>query len=211
MSFFINNTCPIRPGPISGNVPPPCERICIQVKKVFDACIFQDREEDVLLTASGFNPANPVQPLTFVSTNSVLAPSTIENLTIERCADRPNFAIISGDIVITAVIIYTDANGVAGTASSTVTVPFSTTLFFPQTSITPVVVESFASFTSPIGTYIGNNVFQVDLCKTILIKVVGEVELLIPSYGYCPIPECQCTSEDICEGFFNQPLFPNAL
>lgn len=42
----------------------------------------------------------------------------------------------------------------------------------------------------------------------IIIKVVGRVQLLIPTFGFCPEPpQCQeFTPEDICDDFDNQPF-----
>lgn len=210
MSFFINNACPLRPGPICPDTPPPCERICVELKKVFDACVLQVRLENVQLLAANFFPAAPAQPLTFVSSSSALQPCTISNLVVERIPDRQNFAFISGIANIQATIQYTDANAVPGTATSTLGVPFSATLFVPQDALTPVTIECMASYVSTQGEYIGNDLFEIDACVTIIVKVVGIVDVLLPSYGYCPIPEAQCTSDDLCSGFFNAPIFPTA-
>ena len=39
-------------------------------------------------------------------------------------------------------------------------------------------------------------------------KIVMEVELLIPSYGYASIPPCQEYTQEVCAGFFELPMYP---
>lgn len=41
-----------------------------------------------------------------------------------------------------------------------------------------------------------------------ILKIVMEVELLVPSYGYCAIPPCQNYSQEVCAGFFELPIYP---
>lgn len=211
MSFFINNSCPLRPGCITNQTGAPCERICVEVKKVFDACVQQVSLENVQLLASNYDPPAPAMPLTYVSAAIIQNEAhTVTDVQVERIPDRPNFAYITGICNIPVLISYTDANAVPGTATSVLSVPFSATLFVPQSALTPVNVECFASFAATNGSYLGNNLFQISFCVTIIIKIVGIVDVLIPSYGYCPIPEAQGTSQDVCSGFFNSPIFPTA-
>jgi hypothetical protein len=44
------------------------------------------------------------------------------------------------------------------------------------------------------------------------VKVVATVDVLVPSYGYTPIPPCTpFTSDEICPGVFDLPLYPTAV
>lgn len=209
MSFYSGGRLPNYPGPITGNpLNGLCEKACITAKKVFDICIKQIQESDVLVTATNFDPANPAQPLTFVSATSVANAATIDNLTIDRLDDKPCFARVRGDVVVPIVITYTDANGVSGTADGSVVVSEDVILYVPQPSIIPATIEVTASLSTPDGEYVGNNVFSLDFCLSIIIKVVVEAEILVPTYGYCPIPACQDFTQDACSGFFDLPLFP---
>ena len=45
-------------------------------------------------------------------------------------------------------------------------------------------------------------------CLTVILKVSMQVELLVPSYGYCAIPPAQEYSQEVCTGFFELPLYP---
>ncbi|MBQ7880639.1 MAG: hypothetical protein IJ358_02195, partial [Clostridia bacterium] len=143
---------------------------------------------------------------------STNAPAQISNLVITRFDDRPNFARVEADINIPVIVTYTDANGVTGTATATVTIHQDVILYVPQPSIVPVNVEAFANVVSTIGTFIGDNTFSVTLCVTLILKVVADVDVIIPSYGYTPIPPCTpFTSDEVCPGAFEMPLFPTAV
>lgn len=212
MSFYTDS----RPGIFPGNTSNPlnglCERIAVQVKKVFDACLYQAQLENYKLVVSNFNPENPAFPLNYISAYSTNAPAQISNLVITRFDDRPNFARVEADINIPVIVTYTDANGVTGTATATVTIHQDVILYVPQPSIVPVNVEAFANVVSTIGTFIGDNTFSVTLCVTLILKVVADVDVIIPSYGYTPIPPCTpFTSDEVCPGAFEMPLFPTAV
>lgn len=209
MSFFSGSKTTNCPGPINGNpMNGLCEKACIEVKKVFDACLKQVQVSDVQVTVDTYTPANPVQPLTFVSANCVAGNATINNLIVDRFDERPCFARVTGDVIIPIVINYTDANGTAGVATANVTINQDVVLYVPQPSIFPFEINALASCVIPNGDYLGGNVFNLDLCITIILKVVVEAELLVPSYGYTPIPPCQEFTQDACSGFFELPLYP---
>ncbi len=209
MSFFTNRT-ERRPGPITGNaVNGLCEKVCIQTKKVFDSCMKQTQESDLLLTLTSQSPANPTEPLTFVSaSSSIYNPATVTNLVVERFDDKPNFARVQCTVNIPVIVEYTDANNIPGTGEGIVSVDQDVILYVPQASIIPFQIEAFGGCSVPDGTYIGDSVFQIDACLTVILKVTVEAELLIPSYGYCMIPPCQEYTQEACNGFFDLPLYP---
>lgn len=213
MSFFINNTNPNRPGPISGNgLNGICEKVLIETTKVFDACVSQTTETGIILPVTGFNPANPTLPLTYVSaTNSTGSTVTLSDLVIDRIESTPNYANVSFTLTIPVTVTYRDANGVLGTASSSLTVQKSVMLFVPQPAMTPVNITANAVFSSMIGTFTPDNIFTVTGCIQVIIKVTSVVDLLVPSYGYPVIPPCQAAPQnDVCQGLQNLPLYPTA-
>lgn len=213
MSFFINNTNPNRPGPLSNNpMNGLCEKVLIETTKVFDACVSQTTETGIVLPVTGYNPESPTFPLTFVSaTNSTGSTPTVSDIVIDRIESTPNYANVSLTVTIPVTVTYRDANGVLGTAASSVTVQKNVMLFVPQPAATPVNITANALFTSMIGTYTGENTFTVTGCIQVIIKVVSVVDLLIPSYGYPVIPPCQTAPDtDVCQGLQNLPLYPTA-
>jgi hypothetical protein len=105
-------------------------------------------------------------------------------------------------------VAYTDANGVEGVATSSITITKDVILNLPSASIMPYSVEAVVSLVSTIGTYTGENQFTIDACTSIILKIVMEVELLVPSYGYVAIPPCQDYTQEVCAGFFELPMYP---
>lgn len=209
MSFYSGNPQCCFPGPLTGNpVNGLCEKAAIETKKVFDACMKQIQESGVVVTGTTFTPADPVQPLTFVSATCSSGTVPITNLTINRFEDRPCFARVTGDVNVPVTITYTDANGATGTTTGTIIEPVDVVLYVPQPSVVPFTVEAFATCMGVDGEYGGENQFTLDACITIILKVVATVDLLVPSYGYAKIPPCQEFSQDVCTGFFDLPLYP---
>ncbi len=212
MSFYTDSRPGIFPGQTNNPLNGLCERISIQATKVFDACMYQAQLENYRLEISNLNPENPTLPLNYISAYSTNVPPTVRNLVITRFDDRPNFARVEADIDIPVIVTYTDANNVTGTATATVTIHQDVVLYVPQPSIMPINVVAFANASSTIGTFVGDNVFNITLCVTLILKVVAEVDVIVPSYGYTPIPPCTpYTGDEVCPGMFDMPLYPTAV
>lgn len=212
MSFFSGIRTDYMPGPICGN-PLQClnEKVCLQTKKVFDACLKRERIENMTIGLTNFNPESPAQPLTFVSGQSSQTEQvTFQNVEVTRLPDRPNFARVNVTAQIPIDVVYTDANGTQGTATGYITMEESVILFVPQDSLIPVRIEPVASAVIPQASFVSETEILLDACVLLIIKVVAEVEILVPSYGYCNIPPCQEATQEICEGFFELPLFPTS-
>lgn len=211
MSFFTSNRTDRCPGPIVGNpLNGLCEKVCVLTKKVFDSCMNQFQAQGVNVVVTDYTPANPTFPLTFIGCSSTGESATTSNLTINRIDDRPNFARVTVDVNIPININYTDANGVAGTARGILTVNEDVVMCVPQASVIPFTVEAFGSAICSDGEYIGDNTFKITCCVTVILRVVVEAEILLPSYGYCAIPPCQEFSNDVCAGVFDLPLYPTS-
>lgn len=209
MSFFNNFQSDKCPGQINGNpLNGLCEKVCVQTKKVFDACMQQTQLNDIVLNITNLTPANPTYPLTFISAKSTVSQGVISNLLIEPLTERPNCARVKADVTIPVSVAYTDANGVEGVATSTVTITKDVILNIPSASIMPYNVEAVVSMVSTLGTYTDLNQFTIDACVSIILKIVMEVELLIPAYGYAIIPPCQDYTQEVCAGFFELPMYP---
>ena len=209
MSFYSNFQSDKCPGAITGNpLNGLCEKVCIQVEKVFDAGIKQTQLENYTLTLTDLTPADPTYPLTFISARSLTSEGTVTNVVVDRQSDR-SCARVQATVSIPVEVLYTDANGVEGTATATVTTQQDLLLFVPAPSIMPYNVKAVVSVVAPDATFDAtNNTFIASLCMTIIIKIVMPVELLVPSYGYCVIPPAQEYSQEVCAGFFELPLYP---
>ena len=212
MSFYINNTNPNRPGPISGNgMNGICEKILIETTKVFDACRCTTTETGLLLPVTGFTPADPVLPLTFVSAETTVGVEpTVTDLVIDRLDTCPNYANVSFTVEIPITVSYRDANGVLGTATTSISVSKAVVLFVPQPALSPVNVGVTALFSSRIGSFVSPDTFSVTGCIQIIVKVTSQVDVLVPSYGYPCLPPCQSVPAQTCPGFQDLPIYPTA-
>ncbi|MBQ9145395.1 MAG: hypothetical protein IJX70_02870 [Clostridia bacterium] len=207
---FSNNVRPERmPGPINGNPANGlCERVCIQATKVFDACIKQETLTGIPVTLTTTTPTDVTTPFTFVSARTTTSEGTISNLIVTPLTDKGTAMRIQADVLVPLQVYFTDANGIQATGATTVTVGRDLVLNVPQASVIPYRIEAIVNAVSTVGTYTGGATFNLTVCLTVIIKVVTDVDLLIPSYGYCYIPPCQEFQQEVCEGFFDLPLFP---
>ncbi len=212
MSFYSNFQSSQSPGTISGNaLNGLCEKVCIQAQKIFDACIKQIQIENYTLTLTDLVPANPTYPLTFVSARSMSSTGTITSLTVDRLADKPGCARVQAVVAIPVEVAYTDASGVEGVAQSVISVTQDVLLSVPAPSIMPYRVTAETSAVCAEGTFNSDTqTFTVNACITIILKVSIDVQILLPSYGYCAIPPAQDFSKEVCAGFFELPLYPQA-
>ena len=236
MSFYsyknANPSC--CPGTISGNVLDGLdEKICIQVQRVYDSCLQQEQLTNVDVTITSYAQvvntcccnssaccgnetetvpptSAPVPPITFESCRSSTMDVDIGNLSVERLCDRPCFARVRGRVQIPIDILFTDSRCVEYIGKGVVTVNKDVLLAVPDESIVPFTLEGMASAVCVAGSYRGDNVFRLTVCVTIVLKVLAKVEILVPSYGFCPIPPCEEFADSVCDEFFSLPLFPPA-
>ena len=209
MSFCNNNSTPDRcPGNISGNpMNGLCEKVCIQTVKIFDACMMQT-SIDSTVALTNLSPAAPTLPLTFVSGRSTSSTGTITSLTIAPIADRPGLSRVTTTVSIPIQIAYTDANGVQGTGTSSISISLDVVMCVPTGSVITPNVAATVNMTSPRGAYVSDYTFSITSCVTVILSVQAPVNLLVPSYGYCKIPPCTEFSQDACQGVFDLPIFP---
>jgi hypothetical protein len=152
-----------------------------------------------------------VAPITFESCRSTTTEGTIRNLTVDRLCDRPCFARVRATIDAPIDILFTDANGREYIGRGVVTVDRDVLLSIPDESIVPYTIEAMVSAICVSGTYVGNNIFELEVCVTVVLKVLAKVEILVPSYGFCDVPPCEEFADSVCDEFFSLPLFPQAL
>ena len=209
MSFFSNFSSDHCPGTIAGNpLNGLCEKVCIQAEKIFDAGIIQTRLENYTAPILDPTPANPTYPLTFVSARSTSSVGTVTNVNVDRqgegCLSR-----VQATVTIPIEIAYVDANGVEGVATSNISLSEDVLMYVPPASVMPFTVTSVASCVSPEGTFDATTgSFIISACVTCILKIAMQVELLVPSYGYCAIPPAQEYTQEVCTGFFELPLYP---
>lgn len=205
--------------PINNNDGNNCsDKICIQAKKVFDACMKQTTLQQITVMVTSPTPDSPVEPLKFISCRSNTTVGVVDNLSVDHLTERPKYGRVQADIVVPVTVNYIDADNVEGSGTGNVTVPVDVVMFLPEPSIIPYKVEAAVSAVSPEGSYsqtqvidgVTTYVFVVNCCVTAILKVTMDVELIVPSYGYAVIPPCQEYTEEVCSGYFELPLYPGA-
>lgn len=193
-----------------------CDKICIEAKRVFDACIKQLSEEDTTIIISDVSPASPATPLHFVSARSTAVRGTITDLSVDVISSSPRTGRIQGNVEIPVVVNYLDNNGVEGSGTGTIIVPIDNVMNLPEPSVMPYEIQSSVSAVCPSGQYSPTQPsaedeyeFIVHLCASIILKVVCIVDIVINTLGYASIPPCVSYTQDACSGFFELPLFPS--
>ncbi|MDD2445703.1 MAG: hypothetical protein PHX09_02715 [Clostridia bacterium] len=214
MSFYINNTNPNRPSSINASaLNGICEKILVEVNKVFDACLFREDNESYTLNLSNFVPENPTYPLTFITADSIPGqPAIITSANIERIDSKPNFSNVTVSLSIPVQVNFKDANDVNGTATSNLVITRTVVLFVPQDSLSSVQVSAVAFFSSQIGSFTDTTTVSGTGCLQIITKIIALVDVLVPTFGYPCLPPCQTIENEsnvACPGFFNQPIYPN--
>lgn len=195
------------------------EKVCIQVKRVYDSGLIQEQLDDEVVTITSYavvppcsctcggnccqgelpDPPAPVAPITFESCRSSTSAGRITELTIERLCDRPCFARVRGTLQIPIDILFSDSRCVQYVGQGTVELDFDVLLSIPDEAIVPYCIEAMVSAICVSGTYKGDNEFEMDICVTAALKVIAEVEILVPSYGFCTIPPSEEFAENVCD------------
>ena len=152
----------------------------------------------------------PVPPITFESCRSSTTQAAIRNLSVERLCDRPCFARVRCTVDVPIDILFVDSRCIEYIGKGVVSVDRDVLLSIPDESIVPYTLEGMASAICVSGCYVGNNQFKMTVCVTIVLKVLADVEILVPSYGFCSIPPAEEFADSVCEEFFSLPLFPAA-
>lgn len=209
MSFSCNPKPDKRPGLICGNpLSGLCERACIEVNKVFDACLNQSSLENYSLTLTDAVPSSPTTPLTFVSGISTSTTGQISNPVITKLNDNSGLSRVQATVGIPVEVIYVDSNETEGKATGTVSVPIDCIMCVPDGGLVPVGLSANVSAIIPQATYKSDLTFTATVCLTIVLKVTATVQLMVPTYGYCEIPPCQEYTQEACTGMFEMPLYP---
>ena len=152
----------------------------------------------------------PAPPITFESCRSSTTQASVRNLSIERLCDRPCFARVRCTVDVPIDILFVDSRCIEYIGKGIVSVDRDVLLSIPDESIVPYTLEAMASAICVSGCFVGNNQFKMTVCVTIVLKVLADVEILVPSYGYCAIPPAEEFADSVCEEFFSLPLFPTA-
>lgn len=174
----------------------PCCRMVVSVKRVFDGCRLQDENVNIALSTEESIPSDA----TFVSARII--GSELTNYSISSGGGECSRVV--GDILTRMAVTY-ESGGRLFTVSARHTESVSVRLRLPSQSIVPynIVVESAISVGS--GVVVNESVVTVSGCFLRIIKVVADVDILVPTYGYCSYPP---STGGVCSAFTNRVVFP---
>ena len=264
MSFYSykNANSEACPGVVNGSILNGLnQKVCIQVKNVYDSCLSQEQLDDKEVTIENIVPVlpnNSCKPVTskacscnctgnsctcncpscgtnishaeavenaenspcplpqpygawtFESCRSSTTAGRISNLTIERMCDRPQYARVKCSVDVPVDVLFVDQRCQEWMGQAHICVDKDVLLCIPDDSIIPFTLESLVSAICVSGTYIGNCTFEITICVTVVLKVLAEVDIMIPTYGFCEVPPSEEFAENVCDEFFSLPLFPRS-
>lgn len=194
-----------------GCFPTPTEIACIWVTKIYDACSQRECEEfffgDLIL------PDAPVENLT-VECRIRPCSETFYDWTIEPIDGGP-LGLVRVRVCAELEIIIRDSENPANFTTNIEEVCFwkEVILYAPDPLHMRVLVESIFEALTCTGEVLAEDETE-DFFVTaiigafIIVKTALKVQLLIPAFGFCPVPpECEELG-DICEQFLERPFPP---
>ena len=195
----------IRTGPITDGqaLKGLCDRIAIQVKRVFDGCVTRlDKETfDTQITNFSFEP---VPPLRFVSASSSGEFIPVLNLKISDSQDR-GLSRVAFDVHISTTIVFEDSTSRRGTARAFLNQSFDLLMRVPNAGLQSYRVESTINLEALRARFEGIDFVALTCCVVAITRIVGDIDLIIPTYGTVEFDECDSNSG--CQGFFDTPFF----
>ena len=173
-----------------------CCRMVIETKRVFDGCAFSDENVTLTLTADVEIPAQS----TFVSARVVS--SELENYTVTD--GDGGCCRVCGEAVTRFAVTYANG-GSLFTVGASYRECKELLLRLPSgNSLVPYTIEVQTAMSVNSGAIIGTNAVSVSGCLLQIVKVTAQVDILVPTYGYCKYPPC---TGSVCRGFSGR-IFP---
>lgn len=184
----------------------PTEIVCIWVTKIYDACSQKECEDFTFTDLAP--PTNLVGDLA-VDCSIVPGSESYTDVTIVPVDGGP-LGRVQVTVCATLNIIITDTGNSANIASYQRDVCFEkeVVLYAPDPVGMEVLVESiFESLACRIQVNAETGV-TATIGAFIVVKTALNVQLLVPAYGFCPVPpECEELG-DLCEQFMERPFPP---
>lgn len=175
-----------------------CRRMVIEAKRVLDGCARTDENTTLTLTSAEQLP----QGAEFVSARIVS--SELAGYAV-NCASDGEYCKVDGEIVTEFAVTYSLGDALA-TIKATLRENRDVLLRLPRdNALVPFVIEVRSVMNVRSGAIIGSNSIAVTGCRLQIVKVTANVDILVPSYGYCEYPPCTGCA---CHGI-NGNIFPD--
>ncbi|MTI96424.1 MAG: hypothetical protein FH749_13275 [Firmicutes bacterium] len=206
----IEKSFPVGKGPI----PPPTEVACVYVKKIYDACSQRECDE-FFFTDLELPEGVPVADLE-VECSIVPGSEFFEDWSIEPIDGGPLGLVRVNVCAILEIRIF-DTNDPGNYTINEETVCFfkEVILYAPDPIQMQVLVESiFEALACEAFIETGDEEEEdfllviATIGAFIIVKTALHVQLLVPAFGFCPVPpECEELG-DLCEQFLQRPFPP---
>lgn len=184
-----------------------CSRAVISVKRVLDSCKKQLNFDHAHLTLLNV-PADAVEPFCYINATSTQTDAFVTDLTVVRLGDTPCKARVRCRVTIPLQVCFADANGQKYSCKSEITVNEDVILYVPKPSVFPCEIIAVGGCTAATGRFGDRTHCECNACITIITKVITEVDLVVPCYGYAQTPNAVDYEEQTCAQFFDMPLYP---
>lgn len=189
--------------------PPKCctnnnvaEKVCIDTKRVFDVCV-QRISETTTLTVDFDTPVtNPTVIKVANSGSGEIVDLTIQPITGSKLSR------VTYTLEVPIVVEVINEGGGISTGTATASFDSDIVMCVPNDGVITPTVDASAVVVGTQST-INGDLCTTTLCVTIITKVVADVILVVPTYGYPIIPPCQKYKEEVCAGIFELPIFPS--
>ncbi len=178
------------------------EKTCIEVKKVFDACMQQRSIATTLAVTFTGDPTG----YTVTGVNST-GDAVISDLSVTPLAGTA-CSRVSFTLTVPVTVVATNTAGQFITGASSITLTQDVVMKVPADGVIAPRVEATAVIVGLQNALVTGTEVTTNACVTIITKVVADVILVVPSYGYPVLPPCQEYTQDVCSGIFNSPVFP---
>lgn len=178
------------------------EKTCIEVKKVFDACM----QQRSIATTLNVTFTGDVTGYTVTSVNSS-GDAVISDLNVTPIAGS-TCSRVSLTLTVPVTVVATNSAGAQITGTSSMTFAQDIVLKVPTDGVIAPRVESTVVIVGLQNSFILGTEVSTNACVTIITKVVADVILVVPTYGYPILPPCQEYTQDVCSGVFGAPVFP---
>lgn len=183
-----------------------CERICIEVNRVYDGCRESFESSEFTLSVTNISPqATP--PFTFVSAQS--SGNAVFRIVSVTTPDTGK-STVAGEITIPVTVTLLDTYGNSYAGTSEIRLYREFLLNLPPESLAEYRVEVMAFFGSQIGTFTSSTTVAVTGCLAYVVKVIVPTDIVIPTYGLCVYPCCNSV-DTRCNFISGIPLFPELI
>ncbi len=177
-----------------------CDRMCIEVRQVFDGCTRRADNQNAVAQFIGFTAGEPYE---FVSVTGGTA--SISDLTV---TSGSNCSQMDFTLNVPLTLRYRNIDGVSGTATGVLRLNRSVTLRVPTGGLLPYSVEPTVVLFCNIGSFLNADTVSFTYCIVEIVKVIVPADILVPTYGYAVYPDCtECGNG--CPGILASSLFPD--